>query len=273
MKPTQHTTTSKDGTVIAYEQTGSGPAVILVNAALADRTGSTKLAALLAEKFTCINYDRRGRGQSTDVQPYSPAREVEDIAALIDTVGGSASLFGQSSGAILALDAAAALGSKVHGLIMFEPPFVVDASRQPIPNELGAQAGELVKAGKPADAIKLFFGKVMGIPGFGVTIMKLVMPTWKNMLASAGTLPYDFAIAKGTQDGTPLPAKRWSGLTAPVLVMVGAKSEQYFHSGAKALDDLLPSAEYRSLPGVSHGSATMSPKSFIQVVFAFLQSH
>jgi pimeloyl-ACP methyl ester carboxylesterase len=271
MKPIQHTITSKDGTVIAYEQSGSGPAIILVSPALGDRAASTKLAGLLAGTYTAINYDRRGRGQSTDVQPYTVAREVEDIAALVDTAGGSAYLFGQSSGAILALDAAAALGEKIKGLVMFEPPFVVDSSRPSIDNAIGAQAGELVKAGKPKDAVKLFYGKVMGIPGFGVTIMSLIMPTWKNILASAPTLPYDFAVTKGTQDGKPLPTHRWSGLQSPVLVIVGAKSEKYFHTGAQALAGALPGVEYRALEGISHGSATMSPKGLIQPISTFLQ--
>lgn len=272
MNTEQHTLTSKDGTTIAYEQSGSGPSIILVSPALGDRASSTKLAALLAGSFTVLNYDRRGRGKSTDTQPYAVAREIEDIEALINAAGKSAVIFGQSSGAILALDAAAALGKKINGVVMFEPPFVVDDSREPIDNAIGAQAGELVKAGKPADAIKLFFGKVMGIPGFGVTIMKLIMPTWKNMLAAAHTLPYDFAIAKGTQDGKPLPVKRWAGLTAPVLVLVGEKSEKYFHTGAQALAEVLPDTEYRPLTGINHGSATMSPSGLIEPITAFTRT-
>jgi pimeloyl-ACP methyl ester carboxylesterase len=197
------------------------------------------------------------------------AREIEDLAALLDTVDGPAYIFGQSSGAILTLDAATQLGKKVRGALLFEPPFVVDDSRPPIDNAIGAQAGELVKAGNTTAAIKLFFGKVMGIPGFGVTIMKLVMPTWKNMAAAAPTLVYDFAIAKGVQDGKPLPRRRWAALQVPVLVMVGAKSEKFFHTGAQALAKLLPGIEYRSLDDVNHSSATMSPKGIVEAVKAF----
>jgi hypothetical protein len=111
----------------------------------------------------------------------------------------------------------------------------------------------------------------MGIPGFGVTIMSIVMPTWKNILAAAPTLPYDFAITKGTQDGKPLPVQRWAGLDSPVLVIVGARSEKFFHTGAQALAAALPGVEYRSLGGINHGSATMSPKGLIQPITTFLQ--
>ncbi len=132
-------TTSRDGTTIAYEQTGTGPVVVLVSAALADRGGTRRLANRLAKDFTVINYDRRGRGKSMDTQPYAVEREVEDIEALIDTSGGSAFLFGSSSGAVLALEAASKLNGKVKKLFMYEPPFIVDNSRSPMPDDFGKQ--------------------------------------------------------------------------------------------------------------------------------------
>src|SRR5512141_460592 len=110
--PISKTVTSKDGTTISFDKYGAGPAIILVDAAMADRSGSTALAGLLAPRFTVVNYDRRGRGKSTDTPPYAPEREIEDIEALIDAVGGPACLFGYSSGAVLALDTAEKLGSK-----------------------------------------------------------------------------------------------------------------------------------------------------------------
>src|SRR5512145_126649 len=123
---TMKTVPSKDGTQIAYDQIGSGPVVILVDSALADRTLCVKLAGLLAQEFTVINYDRRGRGDSTDTQPYAVEREVEDIEALIDATGGSAFIFGSSSGAVLALEAAVKLGNKVKKPAMYEAPYNSD---------------------------------------------------------------------------------------------------------------------------------------------------
>jgi pimeloyl-ACP methyl ester carboxylesterase len=130
MDPVQKSVKSKDGTVIAYEQSGRGPAVILVASSLADRSDTKRLAALLAPQFTVINYDRRGRGLSGDTPPYQVQREVEDIAALLDEAGGSACLFGSSSGAVLALEAAAS-DLDITKLALYEPPFRVDRSELP----------------------------------------------------------------------------------------------------------------------------------------------
>jgi len=253
-------TTSRDGTTIAYEQTGTGPVVVLVSAALADRGGTRRLANRLAKDFTVINYDRRGRGKSTDTQPYAVAREVEDIEALIDASGGSAFLFGSSSGAVLAIEAANTLDGKVKKLFMYEPPFIVDNSRPPMPDDFGKRTAELVSAGRSGDAVKLFFTKGMGIPNFAVTLMRL-MPGWSKMVGMAHTLPYDLAILAGTQTGKPLPPSRWASMTAPTLVMVGSRSEAFFHEGARALEGILPSAHYRLLDGGNHGSVLLAPAS------------
>jgi pimeloyl-ACP methyl ester carboxylesterase len=256
----QKNVTSKDGTIIAYEQTGTGPVIILVAAALADRGGTTRLAKHLAEHFTVINYDRRGRGKSKDTQPYAVDREVEDVEALIDANGGSAFVFGSSSGAALALEAASKLGSKVKMLFMYEPPFIVDNSRPPIPNDFSKQVSELVSAGRRDDAVKLFFTNGIGMPNFAVTLMRLLMPGWSKMAGRAHTIPYDLAVLAGTQEGKPLPAKRWANTTAPTLVVVGSESEAFFHSGAKALVEILPNAQYHSLEGCSHSAVLMAPQ-------------
>jgi pimeloyl-ACP methyl ester carboxylesterase len=155
----QGSVTSKDGTTIAYEKTGQGPAVILVAAALADRAGTKRFAKLLSEHYTVINYDRRGRGKSGDTHPYAVEREVEDIEALIEKSGEPVFLFGSSSGSVLALEAATRLGTKVKGLFMYEPPFIVDESHPPMPDDLSNEITELVAAGRRNDAVKLFFTK------------------------------------------------------------------------------------------------------------------
>jgi len=260
MNTIQKTVTSKDGTTIAFEQLGVGPAIVLVDPALAYRTGSAKLANLLAEKFTVISYDRRGRGKSTDTQPYTIEREVEDIEALIDAAGGSAYLFGSSSGSVLALDAASKLGNKVKGLFMYEPPFIIDNSRPPMPDDFADQVTKLVSADRRSDAVKLFFNKGMGIPAVFVTMMRLFMRDWSKMVEIAHTLPYDLAVLAGTQSGKPLPVKRWASITAPTLVMTGGKSEPFFHKGAQALAEVLPNTQHRILKDQHHGSVVTAPK-------------
>lgn len=265
----QKTVTSKDGTSIAFEEIGTGPVVILVEPALSDRSGSAKLAKHLAGKFTVISYDRRGRGKSTDTKPYAIEREVEDIKALIDATGGSAFLFGSSSGSVLALEAANKLGGKVKQLFMYEPPFIIDDSRPPMPDDFIKEVSELVLAGRRNDAVRLFFTKAMGIPAFAVTLMKLLMPGWSKMAGVAHTIPYDLTILAGTQAGKPLPSNRWLSTTVPTLVMVGSKSEAFFHSGARSLANLLPDAQYRSLEGRDHSAVVMASKAVADEVEQF----
>jgi pimeloyl-ACP methyl ester carboxylesterase len=267
----QKNATSKDGTIITYEQTGKGPAVILVAAALADRGGARRLAGHLAEHFTVINYDRRGRGKSTDTQPYAAQREVEDIETLIDASGRPAFLFGSSSGSVLALDAASKLGAKVKRLFIYEPPFIVDGSRPPMPDELMKEITDLTSAGRRNDAVKLFFAKGMGIPGPAVNLMRLFMPGWSKMADMAHTLRYDLTILAGTQTGKPLPPERWAADTAPTLVAVGSRSEAFFHHGAQALAGILPNAQYRSLAGRDHSAVLLAPEAIVAAAEPFFE--
>ncbi|SRR6266705_2402940 len=250
---------SKDGTSIAYEKTGNGPVVVLVSSALADREATRRLARLLADRYTVINYDRRGRGSSGDTQPYAPQREVEDIEALIDQEGDTAFLFGSSSGAALALEAASRLKGRVKALFLYEPPFIVDTSRPPITADLRRRISELIASNQRDEAVKLFFVEAVGIPSFGVTITRFAMPGWSKMVGMANTTPYDLALLEGTQNGMPLPKNRWAA-NMPTVVMIGSRSEPFFHSGGRALTEVLPHCEYKMLEGGSHGSVVLEPK-------------
>ena len=256
----QKTVKSKDGTLIAYERTGAGPVVILVSAALADRDGARRLARHLASSFTIINYDRRGRGKSSNTEPYAVEREIEDLDALVTAAGQPVCLFGSSSGSVLALDAGSRFGARVKKLFLYEPPFIVDDSHAPIPDSLQNEIVDAVAANKRGEAVGLFFRKGMGIPAAGVTFMRLLMPAWRDMAAIVHTAPYDLKILEGTQSGKPLPPDRWSRTTSPAMVAVGAKSEAFFHNGAKALAGMLPAAEYRSLNGLDHSAVLMAPQ-------------
>ena len=272
MKPTQGTVRSKDGTSIAYERSGHGPAVILVAAALSDRSDTAKLARLLSDRFTVINYDRRGRGASGDTPPYSIEREVEDVGALIHEAGGEAVLFGSSSGAVLAIEAANQLGLKVRKAALYEPPFIIDSSRPPMSADFARDVDDLLRAGRRNDVVKLMMTRGMGIPAFAVFLMRWLMPGWSKMVGMAHTLPYDLRILEGTQTGVPLPTSRWRNVVCPTLVLTGGKSEPFFHSGAEALAGLLPAAEHRVLEGHHHGSVVMAPKSFAALLGDFFNS-
>ena len=240
---------SNDGTKIAYDRRGEGPAVVLVDGALCSRAQGPmpELAELLAAGFTVYNYDRRGRGESGDTAEYEVDREVEDLAAVIEEAGGSAYVYGSSSGAALVLRAAAA-GVPMDKLVVFEAPFVVDDQREIPPTWVGDLRG---LADRPGEAIKYFMTKGIGLPGFVVTMMKL-MPAWKPMKAVAHTVWYDAAILGDNVRGKPLDASQWSGVTAPVLVVGGGKSPAWMRTGVKALADAVPGAAHREIPGQNH---------------------
>ncbi|MFE2976261.1 alpha/beta fold hydrolase [Streptomyces sp. NPDC059258] len=269
-RPVAGTVVSADGTEIAYEQSGSGSPVVLVASALADRSDTAKLAALLAEDFTVINYDRRGRGASGDAETYAVAREVEDIAALVDQVGGSASLFGSSSGAVLALRAAAA-GVKVDRLALYEPPFVTAEGDAGPPVDLAEQITVRLAENRDGDAVTYFMTKVQGMPGIAVFFMKLMPKMWAGLVSLARTLPYDIAVMGDTQQGRPLDAEEWSGVEVPTQVLTGGKSPAAFGRAARALAEILPHADHRTLPGLNHGAVVMAPKKVAPEVIRFLK--
>jgi pimeloyl-ACP methyl ester carboxylesterase len=260
---------SKDGTRIAYEQTGHGPALILVSPALADRSASAPLAKLLEPSFTVIHYDRRGRRDSGDMQPYAVEREIEDLEALIDVAGGKAALFGSSSGAVLALEAANALGSKVSAAILFEPPFIVDDSRDPIPEDFAPRIEAHLAEGRRGDAVAHFMTVGVGVPE-GMLAGMRQSPMWAAMERSAHTLPYDCELLAGLQAGTPLPADRWTAVSARVLVLEGENSPPYLKSAASALAERQSGAKIETLAGQDHSAVFIAPQSLVPHVVKFL---
>lgn len=245
------TVTSRDGTTIAYDRLGSGPPLILVDGALCHR-GMGPMPALarqLAGQFTVIVYDRRGRGESGNNLPWSRDREIDDIAALITAAGGSASLAGVSSGAVLALDAAAR-GLPVPKVAVYEPPLIVDASRTPVPDDFIPGLERLAAEGNRNEIVKRFM-RIVGAPAFVVAVMRF-FPNWPKLAAVAHTVPYDMTLLQGLQAGHPLPRHRWAAVRSPCLVLDGGKSPAWMRNGNKALADILPRSAYRTLPGQTH---------------------
>ncbi len=227
--------------------------VILVAGALGYRkfTKMEELAKLLADGFTVVNYDRRGRGDSTEAGPFSLDREIEDIAALIESEGGSASLWGWSSGGALALRAAGA-GIGVERLSVYEVPFMVDPEAKRPTADYGERLDELVEAGERSGAVKHFMRNGIGVPAPFVAAMRL-MPMWREMNGVAHTLPYDWAaLGEHTMQGAPLDPAEWAAVTASAQVVCGAKSPAELKQGSRALAEVLPNAEFRELPGASH---------------------
>ncbi|MFJ4428610.1 alpha/beta fold hydrolase [Streptomyces bobili] len=241
---------SADGTVIAYEQRGAGPALVLVGGAFMTRGASAELAGLLAEHCTVITYDRRGRGDSGDSPEYDVQREVEDLDALIEHAGGEAMVFGMSSGAVLALEAAAR-GSAVTRLAVYEPPFITDDSRPPLPADYVAHLTELAEQGAYGDAVAYFLTAAVGLPAEAVAGMRQA-PFWADMEATARTLPYDGQIMGETMSGQPLPTDLWQSATVPVLVGSGDAGAPQMLTGARELAALADNFTLHVFPGQEH---------------------
>jgi len=246
--------TSSDGTTIAFDRLGDGPPVILVCGGSTDRTANAPLAELLAPFFTVFNYDRRGRGDSGDTAPYAVEREVEDLDAVIHEAGGSASVYGTSSGAALALEAAAS-GLNITRLALWEPPFSLDESRRP-PADQVERYNEMIAAGRRGDAVEFFMAKVVGLPPEFVAYAR-TQPFWQAQEALAHTLAYD-ATVMGDYS---LPVERAASVTVPTLVIAGGASFPFMRETARALADVIPDGQHRTLEGQTHDVApeTLAP--------------
>ncbi len=255
--------TSKDGTAIAYDKIGQGSAVILVSGAMIDRSykGSVQLAEFLSAHFTIFNYDRRGRGDSGDPKQYAVEREIEDMEALIKEAGGSAFVYAMSSGAVLALEAAAH-GLNIKKLALYEPPFMINRADRP-PADHEAQLRAMVASGRPGDAAKYFMTKIFGMPAIVVAIIRLT-PMWAKAKAVANSLPYD-AAAMGDYS---LPTQMLTSVKAPTLVVGGAKSRASLRDAVRAVADTVPNGQLRMLEGQTHN---VSMKALAPVLVEFFK--
>lgn len=256
------TVTSADGTTIAFDAYGEGRPLILIDGATAHRAvnpANAEVGQLLSDEFRTYVYDRRGRGESTDTAPYAIEREIEDIAALIEDAGRPAILFGWSSGALLALDAAAA-GLPIAGLVLFEPPVVVDDVRPPLPSDYVEQLDAFVAEGRRDKAAELFMTAAAGLPTEAVAGLKQ-SPHWAPVEEIAHTIAYDGRIMGTTMSGNPLPQDRWSAVKLPVLVLYGDKTWPALSTGAQAVAAHLPTATLTPIPGENHSTepTTLAP--------------
>ena len=243
--------TSKDGTSIAYDRQGDGPAVILIGGGLLDpvtgrdgRWENAPLAAALAERFTVYNYDRRGRGDSGDTPPYALDRELEDLHALIAEAGGTAHLYGLSSGGAVALEAAAA-GLPVDRVATYEVPYSVTDDMVRRWNQYVEQFGVALAEGRRGDAVELFM-RVAGSSDEEIAGARR-SPLWPKLEAIAPTLAYD-AVCLG--DGRP-PSARLATITRPTLVATGGDAP-FFEQAADAIATAVQRAQRITIEGQGH---------------------
>jgi pimeloyl-ACP methyl ester carboxylesterase len=255
------TVTSADGTPIAYERIGAGLPLILVVGAFNDVTKGAPLAAALADRFTVLTYDRRGRGKSGNVLPYAVEREIEDLGALVELAGGKAAVLGYSSGAVLALRAAAA-GVPITKLIMHDAPLVVDAMRPVPPASLVAELETAIEEGRRGDAVELFQLRMIGMPPAVVEQLRNA-PFRPGLEAMAHTLPYELKIIG---DGLAVPFDLLPKAKMPTLVVDG-QTTPWMTRTAEVLAAQLPNGRHLSIAGLGH---ELTPELLAEPVAAFL---
>jgi pimeloyl-ACP methyl ester carboxylesterase len=246
------TVRSADGTTIAYERTGDGPPVVLVDGALCHRAfnGQRPLAEKLADRFTVYVYDRRGRGESGDTLPPAPEREVEDLAAVLAATGGPAAVYGTSSGAALVLHAAAA-GLPITRFAIYEVPFAPDADAHAEQRTALAAVRAALAAGDRGRAVRLFL-RLVGVPAFGVAMMRLT-PAYRRLQEVAHTLPYDLALLGADADESALTTLAWDRIAVPALVLAGGKSPEHELVGpTRRVAESLPDGTFDIVEGQTH---------------------
>ena len=245
---------SKDGTDIAFDRVGHGPAVVLVVGAFNDRATGAPLAEVLASRFTVLSYDRRGRGASGDRSPYAVAREIEDVEAMIGAAGGSASIVGYSSGAVLALKAAAQ-GLAISRLALYDTP-------PPQPASHAAELAALVASGRRGDAVEYFQRRLVGIPE-AVILQLRHAPFRRALEAMAATLVHDATI----MGEAALSSEEAAAVRVPTLAIAGGAGAPIMHDVAETLARTLPDARALRLEGATHDIA---PNVLGPVLEAFL---
>ena len=255
---------SRDGTRIAYDRLGAGPPVILVDGSFCTRSFGPmpKLAPLLAPHFTVFLYDRRGRGDSGDTAPYAVEREIDDLDAVIREAGGSALVYAISSGAALALEAAASR-LNIRKLALYEPPFMVGNPAHRPPADHQARLARLVAEGRRGDAVKFYMKDIIGTPGWLVAVFR-ILPVWSKLKAVAPSLPYDSAIMGDFS----LPTRRAASLALPTLVICGEKAMAALREAAQRLSEVIPGAQLRTLPGQTHNVAPAALAPVLKEFFA-----
>jgi pimeloyl-ACP methyl ester carboxylesterase len=262
---------SADGTQIAYDQVGQGPAVVLVDGAFCHRDfGPMKpLAARLADRYTVYYYDRRGRGDSGNTAPYRVDRELEDLRAVVELAPEVPYMYGVSSGAALAL-LAVGQGLPVRKLAVFEPPFALDGTHVPDPLDYRERIVTLLAADQRDDAVKLFM-KVVGVPAFGVFMMRLLPNVWPKLRAVAHTLPYDLAALGDTQRGGPLPQElrdTYARIASPTLALAGGKSPAWMHHNGKTVAQNVRSGRFQVVLGQTHNASAKAMAPVLREFFA-----
>jgi pimeloyl-ACP methyl ester carboxylesterase len=255
--------TSKDGAPIAYERSGEGRPLVLIHGAAADHTRWTPILPALEKHFTVCAVDRRGRGQSGDVEPYNIEREYEDVAAIVDSIPGPVNLLGHSYGAICSLEASLKTSS-LRKLILYEPPIHTDVKKN-YASDAFDRMNSYLHAGEREKALLIFLQEIVGIPQNEINMLRS-LPSWPSRVATADTL----AREEASVDSYILKPQRFSHMETPTLLLLGDDSPPFFRAAIEALKKAIPNSSIAILPGQRHAAMETAPKLFISEMIRFL---
>jgi pimeloyl-ACP methyl ester carboxylesterase len=255
---------SKDGTLIAYEKSGNGPALVLVHGTSADHTRWAPIVRQLQAKFTVYAVDRRGRGESGDSMPYSIEREFEDIAAVVDSIQEPVNLLGHSFGAICSLEAARRT-RKLHKLILYEPPIMFGVEGVYPPGTYERITRQL-EANDRAAVVETFLREIPRVPAFELAMLKS-SPSWNGRVSAAHTIPREM---RASDDGYQFNREMFSELSIPTLLLLGGDSPEFFRIAIQQLHDTLPNNRLVVMPGQQHVAMNTAPELFLKEVLGFL---
>jgi pimeloyl-ACP methyl ester carboxylesterase len=261
-----HEAVSADGTRMAYEKVGSGPALVLVDGAMCSRDfgPARDVATALQDRYTVYFYDRRGRGASGDTAPYTPEREFEDLAAVVAATGEVPFVTGQSSGAGLALRAAAA-GVPMRALASYEAPFVgLRPGKDGKPRDYLGDLQRLIASGKRGQAAGYFMVKMVGGPWFLPIMMRLMPKVWRHLETIAPTLVYDTRV----MDRFEVPTEELRRVAVPTLALAGSKGKPEMLAAQESIARAVPDSEHAVLPGQTH---QVSPAALAPVLDDFFR--
>jgi len=254
---------SKDETPIAYERRGEGMPLVLIHGAAADHTRWEPVLPELRKKFTVYAVDRRGRGQSGDIEPYALEREFEDVVAVVDSIPGPVNLMGHSFGAICSLEASLRT-SNLRKLILYEPPIHVEIRENDSSDALG-RMNSYLGVGEREKALLLFLREIVGIPENEIDLLRS-LPGWSSRVAVAHTIPREEASVVSYL----LNPHRFSQMETPTLLLLGGDSPSFFRAAIETLQEFLPNSRIARMPGQQHAAMETAPKLFLDEVIGFL---
>lgn len=253
---------SNDGTPIAFQRSGEGPALVLVHGSTADHTRWARVLAALERHFTVYAMDRRGRGESGDAELYVLEREYEDVAAVVNAAGQHVNLLGHSYGGLCAMEAALRT-SNLHKLVLYEPAFPVEGIEM-YPHGAREELQALLEQGDRDRLLVKLFRDIVGVPEKEIALLR-AEPAWQGRLAAAHTVVRETADADYAFD-----PERFRKLTVPTLLLLGEKSPPFLKKPTERLASALPSSRVVVMPGQGHIAMTTAPELFLREVIGFL---